>query len=136
MKMLKQLRKQRGLTQSELGEIVGVAKSTLSLYETGTREPDIETLKKFADFFGVSIDTLLEHNQNTSENSAETIMRERFANDTDYRNLITAASSSRPEYLRAAFAMLQTLNKGSFLNNAPESQALSFAEHPMTPKLT
>jgi transcriptional regulator with XRE-family HTH domain len=47
------------LTQFHLGEKIGVAESTISLYESGKREPDIATLNNIADFFGVSIDYLL-----------------------------------------------------------------------------
>lgn len=59
MKMLRQLRKDRKLSMKELGNIVGVAESTISQYETGKREPDFETLLKLGEFFDVSIDYLL-----------------------------------------------------------------------------
>lgn len=54
---LKTLRLQNSLTQSELGSRLGIAKSTISLYESGKREPDFETLEKFADFFNVPMST-------------------------------------------------------------------------------
>ena len=53
--MLKFYREQRGLSQTELGKIVGVATSTISMYELGKREPDFETEEALADFFNVSI---------------------------------------------------------------------------------
>jgi transcriptional regulator with XRE-family HTH domain len=59
MMRIKELRKQRGLTMRELGKSIGVAESTVSLYENGKREPDHLTLIKLADFFGVSVDYLL-----------------------------------------------------------------------------
>lgn len=43
----------------ELGEIIGVAESTVSQYETGKREPDFETLLKLGEYFEVSVDYLL-----------------------------------------------------------------------------
>lgn len=43
----------------ELGEIIGVAESTVSQYETGKREPDFETLLKLGEYFDVSVDYLL-----------------------------------------------------------------------------
>ena len=54
---LKNLRLQDSLTQSDLGSRLGIAKSTISLYESGKREPDFETLEKFADFFNVPMST-------------------------------------------------------------------------------
>ena len=63
MEELKILRKQKGLTMKQLGEIIGVAESTISLYENGKRQPDNTTLKSLADFFNVSTDFLLGRNE-------------------------------------------------------------------------
>ncbi|MFR8665397.1 MAG: helix-turn-helix domain-containing protein [Ruthenibacterium sp.] len=57
--LLRELRKQRGLTMKELGEKIGVSESTISLYETGRRSPSYEILLKIAEYFGVSVDYLL-----------------------------------------------------------------------------
>lgn len=59
MEKLKELRKAKGISLKELGSIVGVAESTMSLYENGKRQPDYETLLKLAEFFGVTVDYLL-----------------------------------------------------------------------------
>lgn len=56
---LRQLRKQRKLSQKSLGQKFGLAESTISMYERNEREPDYATLVKFADFFDVSTDFLL-----------------------------------------------------------------------------
>ena len=57
--MLIYLRKRNKLSQQELADKVGVARSSIGMYETGKREPDFETLEIFADFFNVNMDTLL-----------------------------------------------------------------------------
>ena len=49
------------LTQEELAAILGVDRSTLASWEVNRREPDIATLRRIADFFGVSIDWLVGH---------------------------------------------------------------------------
>jgi repressor LexA len=59
MYQLRKLRKDKGLSMKELGIIVGVAESTISLYENNKRQPDNVTLGHLADFFGVSVDYLL-----------------------------------------------------------------------------
>lgn len=59
MKNLRKLRKEKNISMKKLGEDINVAESTISLYETGKREPDYETLKKIAEYFDVSIDYLL-----------------------------------------------------------------------------
>ena len=55
---LRELRKQRGLTQEELARELDIAKSSVSMYENGKRKPSFEVLEMFADFFNVNLDTL------------------------------------------------------------------------------
>ena len=57
--MLKYLRVRDNLSQAELADKLGVAKSTISMYEVGKREPDFETLEAIADFFNVDMNFLL-----------------------------------------------------------------------------
>lgn len=56
---IRELRKAKKVTMKELGNMIGVAESTMSLYETGKRKPDPETLSRLADYFNVSVDYLL-----------------------------------------------------------------------------
>lgn len=53
------LRKANSLSQEELAEKIGISRQTLSKYETGESVPDIEKSKAIADFFGVSLDDLV-----------------------------------------------------------------------------
>jgi len=57
--ILKELREEKGLTQSQLAKEIGVNQRTISQYETQTNEPDIDTLKRLAAFFAVTIGQLL-----------------------------------------------------------------------------
>lgn len=59
MEMLKILRKEKGLTQTQLANAVGLGRQAYAYYEKGEREPSPETLCKLADFFGVTVDELL-----------------------------------------------------------------------------
>ncbi len=56
---LKELRKQRSLSQTELGELVGLHFTNVSRYERGLSLPGADTLKKIADGLGVSSDYLM-----------------------------------------------------------------------------
>lgn len=56
---LKLLRKTKPLSQEEMGAILGVSKTTISQYETGTHSPDTSVLRLFALYFNVSTDYLL-----------------------------------------------------------------------------
>lgn len=53
------LRNKMKLTQEELAKRIGITRAALSHYEKDRREPDYETLERFADFFDVKIDYLL-----------------------------------------------------------------------------
>lgn len=57
--VIKQLRKERGLTQDQLAALLGVSRSTIGMYETGSREPDFETSEAIADVFNVDMDYLM-----------------------------------------------------------------------------
>lgn len=59
---IRALRKAAGMTMKQLGNLMGVSESTISLYENGKAEPDIAMLRKIADCFGVTIDYLLTDN--------------------------------------------------------------------------
>ncbi|MDE5721989.1 MAG: helix-turn-helix domain-containing protein [Clostridia bacterium] len=70
MNRIRELRKESNLTMRELGAKLDLAESTVSLYETGGREPDISTVLKIADFFRVSTDYLLGRDKITPEERA------------------------------------------------------------------
>ena len=60
-KKLRELRIEKGLSQRKLGEVFNVCNQTISFWETGSREPDLDTLLEIARFFEVSLETLLEN---------------------------------------------------------------------------
>ncbi len=59
---LKQLREARKISQKELGVILNVGQKSISRYENGEADPDLQTLCKISKFFHVSIDYLLDNN--------------------------------------------------------------------------
>lgn len=61
---LKELRKSRGISQLKLAMDLSMNQNSISRYESGAREADYSTLIKFADYFNVSIDHLLERTDN------------------------------------------------------------------------
>lgn len=65
---LKELRQKNNLTLEKLGQKVNIPKNTLSRYESGKREPKIETWKKLADYFNVSTSYLMGLNSNSFGN--------------------------------------------------------------------
>ena len=65
---LKELRNQKNISQLRLAMDLNMNQNSISRYETGEREADYETLIKFADYFNVSIDYLLERTDNPKLN--------------------------------------------------------------------
>lgn len=65
---LKQLRKERGISQVRLAMELSVSQHTISRYETGEREADYAMLIRLADFFDVSVDYLLERTDDPKTN--------------------------------------------------------------------
>lgn len=56
---IRELRKQKGLTQDELAELLYVSRTAISKWESGRGFPNLESLKALSSFFEVSIDDLL-----------------------------------------------------------------------------
>lgn len=58
---LKLLRKEKGISQQQLADIIGVTQQSINKYENHKIEPDIDTLIKLAVFFDTSVDYLIGH---------------------------------------------------------------------------
>lgn len=58
---IRNIRKEKGMTQEQLAEAMGVSTACVSKWETAQSAPEVEMLLELADFFEVSVDTLLGH---------------------------------------------------------------------------
>ena len=56
---LKEIRTARGLGQKDVASVIGCSVTVYSRYETGDREPGIDTLIRLADFYNISLDELV-----------------------------------------------------------------------------
>ncbi len=83
-KFIGTLRKEKGLTQEQLGEKLGVTNKTISRWENGNYMPDVEMLSLLSKEFGVSINELI---------SGERLLSEDFRKVAD-SNLVTALDNS------------------------------------------
>ena len=77
---LKEFRKNLNMTQSEVAKLLQVAQTSYCHYESGLREPDIETLCKLATLYHTTIDELVGRdtdmiNLNTLEPEVSTLIR-------------------------------------------------------------
>ena len=61
---IKRIRQNKGVTQEQLGDSIGVSGQAVSKWENGSALPDIQVLPKLADYFGISIDELMGYKLN------------------------------------------------------------------------
>lgn len=78
---IKELRKQKGLRQEQLAEAMGVSTASVSKWETNQSYPELTLLAELADFFEVSIDTLIGHNLNADRMEALIAQMKKAADD-------------------------------------------------------
>lgn len=99
-KRLKGLRERENLSREALAKKIGISYWSLSKYETGNREPDIDTLQKIADFFDVTLDYLTGRSDDptgypTHLKDLPPMERlERFIKENDFRDLYFSRSGS------------------------------------------
>lgn len=65
------LRTQKGLSQLELGEQLGVSRQSVSKWETGQSVPDLDKLIKLADLFGITVDELVREGERPQPSQPE-----------------------------------------------------------------
>lgn len=68
---LRQLRKEHGLTQEQLGEKVGATNKTISRWETGVYMPPVECLAMLSELYGVSINEIVAGKRVETESFAD-----------------------------------------------------------------
>lgn len=73
---VKELRMKNSITQERLAEYLGVSFQAVSKWENGTSLPDINLLKPISNFFGVSIDFLLDNEKNKEDEFVENLLEE------------------------------------------------------------
>ena len=93
--ILKDLRLKHGLSQEDLGKIIGVGRTTISMYDSGNIVPRQEGLLKIASYFDVSVDYLTGiSSSKEAETSSPYLLRlDKELKDLDEK-LLNAADSS------------------------------------------
>ena len=78
---IQELRKQRGLTQEELAEVLFVSRTAISKWESGRGYPNIDSLKAISKFFKVTIDELLSGDELLTIAEEDTKQKEKHFRD-------------------------------------------------------
>ena len=104
-RIIKLLRKERGITQKQAAEDLGVSQALLSHYEKGIRECGLDFVVRVADYYNVSCDYLLGRSADRTRPSpfrSEDIPSPEGAKDGVFRGSVlptfTKSSSQQPEY--------------------------------------
>lgn len=119
MLRLKQLRTKRGMSQSELGKIIGVSPSTIGMYEQERRLPEVPTLKRLASFFNVSVDYLLGNDITVPTNDMNQFLSQaQIIFDGNAVNLSDKGRDILEQSLKIAFMAIKRQKEGG--NNGNE----------------
>lgn len=123
---LKSLRTDNRLTQLQMGKLIGLSESTIGMYENNRREPSIDILKAYSQYFEVPLDYLLGNtlsqkitNEYTTINvygrvpagipieaiddiqdTEDISFKDGYAPSKDYMGLIVDGDSMYPDYLK------------------------------------
>lgn len=102
------LRRQAGLSQQALANATGLSRSAVGMYETGKREPDIETLRLLSEFFGVDMNTLT--SPESAQNAELAELLEALRNRDEMRMLFKLAKDATPDDVRKAVKIIEALH--------------------------
>ena len=62
-RLIAKLRKEKGLTQKNMADTLGISNKTISKWESNLSSPDIQSCKAMADVFGISLEELLDESK-------------------------------------------------------------------------
>lgn len=93
------LRKEKGLTQQQVADILGIKRSSYAQYETGNRQPDYSILQALADYYDCTVDYLLGRTDDRRAIVVEPkrTPEEELLKDPDIRVIARAAQKMTPE---------------------------------------
>lgn len=96
-KFLKELRKEKGMTQEQLAEILGVTNRSVSRWENGVNMPDFDLVIEIANYFDVSVEEFLDGERRTDMIDKQT--EETLLKVADYNNEEKIVFSKRLHFL-------------------------------------
>ena len=99
-KLLQELRKEHGLTQEQLAEQMGVARRTVSRWETGSNMPDLDVLIDLSDLYSVDLREILNGERKSERMDQE--LKETVLQVADYSNEEKARLLRRMHWLLIA----------------------------------
>ncbi len=123
-------RKEKGITQDELANFIGVSKASVSKWETGQSYPDVTFLPVLASYFNISLDELMDYKPQMTGEDIQKLYRQLSSDFTsrpfasvldDCHRIIKKYYSCFPLLLQMGILMV---NHVELLKGSPESLAL------------
>ncbi len=133
--VIKQLREKCGMTQSELGERIGVSDKTVSKWETAKGLPDISLLQPLAQTLGVSVIELMNGEPIANKNISANLLRSKFYVCPVCGNAIHCSGDAVVSCCGVTLPALgaeEPDDNHSILIEAVEDEHFITIEHPMT----
>lgn len=123
--LLKDLRKEKGLTQEQLAECFGVSARTVSRWETGSNMPDISLLMELADFYCVDIREILDGERKSEKMNEE--VKETIQKVADYADAEKALLLKRARII--SFVGLDALLIGLIMESIASNSTIPVYEY-------
>ena len=95
---IKKFRKEMNLTQADLAEAFGITEGAVSKWESGNTVPDISILMDLADFFDISVDTLLGYSISSKSIDSITDRMKKYLDEGKYDDAISVAEKAVVRY--------------------------------------
>lgn len=105
-----------GITPYKVSKETGISQSTLSDWKKGKITPKSDTMKKLADYLGVSVDYLMTGEEKKGDkkyyiNDETAAMAQKLFENKELRVLFDAASDAKPEDLKTTYDLLMALKR-------------------------
>lgn len=115
---LKMLRKERGLTQSQVAEKIGQERSTIACYENGSRKPAVDVLEKIASLYGVTLDYF-------SDKSDSDIMLQLLAQSSEFFKSVGISEADKDAaYMEIMSLYLESKKVGGTNDNKASTRGI------------
>ena len=127
--LLKELRKEKGLTQEQFAEIVNVSSRTVSRWENGNNMPDLDILIQISDYYEIDLRELLDGERKSDKMNKE--LEETVLKAADYTNSETERYTKRVFWILLIGAVLwitsQLISHTSLIENDVMSAISEFS---------
>ena len=123
---LRELRKEKGLTQEQLAEQFNISRRSVSRWETGSNMPDVGLLIEIADFFDVDIREIIDGERKSENMDKEKETLKKVAEYADAEKVISLKGAKNALYLKDDVLYIYNINEGNLRYSGEISSVKEF----------